>query len=40
VVPARLAPDERVDHRILKGIIDGWLLDGRVPQVHRRKNWD
>ncbi|HWF86687.1 MAG TPA: DUF885 domain-containing protein [Vicinamibacterales bacterium] len=24
---ARLAPDERVDHRILQGIIDGWLLD-------------
>ena len=24
---ARLKPDERVDHRILLGIIDGWLLD-------------
>ena len=24
---ARLTPDERVDHRILQGIIDGWLLD-------------
>jgi uncharacterized protein (DUF885 family) len=24
---ARLTPDERVDHRILLGIVDGWLLD-------------
>jgi uncharacterized protein (DUF885 family) len=24
---ARLTPDERVDHRILQGIVDGWLLD-------------
>ena len=24
---ARLTADERVDHRILQGIIDGWLLD-------------
>ena len=24
---ARLTPDERVDQRILQGIIDGWLLD-------------
>src|SRR5439155_15739006 len=24
---ARLNADERVDHRILRGIIDGWLLD-------------
>jgi len=24
---SRLTPDERVDHRILLGIIDGWLLD-------------
>jgi uncharacterized protein (DUF885 family) len=24
---ARLTPDERVDDRILKGILDGWLLD-------------
>jgi len=23
----RLTPDERVDHRILQGIVDGWLLD-------------
>ena len=23
----RLAPDERADHRILQGIVDGWLLD-------------
>jgi uncharacterized protein (DUF885 family) len=27
LIPARLTPDERVDHRILKGIVDGWLLD-------------
>jgi len=24
---ARLTPDERVDHRILQGVVDGWLLD-------------
>jgi uncharacterized protein (DUF885 family) len=24
---ARLTPDQRVDHRILLGIVDGWLLD-------------
>jgi hypothetical protein len=24
---AQLTPDERVDHRILQGVIDGWLLD-------------
>jgi uncharacterized protein (DUF885 family) len=24
---AGLTPDERVDHRILRGIVDGWLLD-------------
>src|SRR5439155_772656 len=24
---AQLTPDERVDHRILGGVIDGWLLD-------------
>ena len=24
---AQLTPDERVDHRILLGIVDGWLLD-------------
>jgi uncharacterized protein (DUF885 family) len=24
---SRLTPDERVDHRILQGIVDGWLLD-------------
>jgi len=24
---ARLTPDERADHRILQGIVDGWLLD-------------
>src|SRR5689334_22249087 len=27
VDPNRLTPDERVDRRILLGIIDGWLLD-------------
>jgi uncharacterized protein DUF885 len=24
---ASLTPDERIDHRILQGIVDGWLLD-------------
>ena len=24
---ARLTPDERVDHRILVGVVDGWVLD-------------
>ena len=27
VDPAPLTPDERVDRRILQGVIDGWLLD-------------
>src|SRR5436190_13009942 len=27
VSAASLSPDERVDHRILIGVIDGWLLD-------------
>ena len=27
VDPAPLTPDERVDRRILQGIVDGWLLD-------------
>jgi len=27
VDPAALTPDERVDRRILQGVIDGWLLD-------------
>ena len=27
VDPAPLTPDERVDRRILEGVIDGWLLD-------------
>jgi uncharacterized protein (DUF885 family) len=27
VDPAPLTPDERVDRRILRGVIDGWLLD-------------
>jgi uncharacterized protein (DUF885 family) len=30
----RLTPDEQVDHRILTGIIDGWLLD-----IDTVKNW-
>ena len=25
--PAALTPDERVDRRILQGIVDGWVLD-------------
>jgi uncharacterized protein (DUF885 family) len=27
IEPAALTPDERVDRRILQGIVDGWLLD-------------
>ena len=34
IQPNRLTPDERVDHRILGGVIDGWLLDLEVA-----KNW-
>ena len=34
--PARLTPDERVDQRILDGIIDGWLLDQETLQNWRR----
>ena len=25
--PRALTPDERVDHRILEGVVDGWILD-------------
>src|SRR6185369_16261164 len=25
--PASLTPDERVDRRILQGVVDGWVLD-------------
>ena len=34
--PERLSADERVDHRILAGIIDGWLLDLETVQTWRR----
>ena len=34
--PQRLSPDERVDHRILAGIIDGWLLDLETVQTWHR----
>ena len=34
--PARLTPDERVDRRILDGIIDGWLLEQETLQNWRR----
>jgi uncharacterized protein (DUF885 family) len=34
--PARLTPDERVDRRILEGIIDGWLLEQETLQNWRR----
>ena len=34
--PARLTPDERVDQRILDGIIDGWLLEQETLQNWRR----
>jgi hypothetical protein len=33
---ARLSPDERVDQRILDGIIDGWLLEQETLQNWRR----
>ena len=33
---ARLTPDERVDRRILLGIIDGWLLEQKTLQNWRR----
>ncbi len=34
--PARLSPDERVDQRIMDGIIDGWLLEQETLQNWRR----
>lgn len=34
--PARLSPDERVDRRILLGVIDGWLLEQETLQNWRR----
>jgi uncharacterized protein (DUF885 family) len=34
--PERLTPDERVDQRILDGIIDGWLLEQETLQNWRR----
>ncbi len=33
---ADLTPDERVDRRILTGIIDGWILDHETVQTWRR----
>lgn len=34
--PKQLTPDERVDQRILLGIIDGWLLEQKTLQNWRR----
>ena len=34
--PAKLTPDERVDRRILDGIIDGWLLEQQTLENWRR----
>jgi hypothetical protein len=34
--PNRLTPDERVDQRILLGVIDGWLLEQETLQNWRR----
>ena len=34
--PSRLSPDERVDQRILDGIIDGWLLEQETLQNWKR----
>ena len=34
--PAALTPDERVDRRILTGVIDGWLLEQETLQNWRR----
>ena len=34
--PEQLTPDERVDHRILSGVIDGWLLDLEVAKSWQR----
>jgi uncharacterized protein (DUF885 family) len=34
--PSRLTPDERVDQRILLGVIDGWLLEQETLENWRR----
>ncbi|HEY9227284.1 MAG TPA: DUF885 domain-containing protein, partial [Gemmatimonadaceae bacterium] len=34
--PAKLTPDERVDRRILEGVIDGWLLEQETLENWRR----
>ena len=34
--PATLTPDERVDRRILLGVIDGWLLEQKTVENWRR----
>jgi len=34
--PEQLTPDERVDQRILDGVIDGWLLEQETVQNWRR----
>ncbi len=36
ISPDQLTPDERVDHRILSGIVDGWLLDLEVAKSWQR----
>ena len=33
---ASLSPDQRVDHRILEGVIDGWLLEQQTLENWRR----
>ncbi len=35
-LPTRLTPDERVDQKILDGVIDGWLLEQETLQNWRR----
>ena len=34
--PATLSPDQRVDRRILQGVIDGWLLEQQAVENWRR----
>ena len=34
--PASLSPDQRVDRRILQGVIDGWLLEQQTVENWRR----
>jgi hypothetical protein len=36
IAPTELTPDERVDHRILDGVIDGWILDLDVARSWQR----